>query len=296
MARDSITWTVSGRQPCPCGSTKLYGDCHKGTDAWPISTAKPPITPSPTTGYAHPKCYMASTYDCCDKISKEHWLSQAVLRQIGELTVIGLPQSRKSPVTVGLNSLAAKVLCSRHNAALSELDTSAGYAFANLNAALGHLLNPQQNRRLERNFLVDGFAIELWSLKALLGAHHGGILAASGVPTRDALTFDMPAAVSTLTTGQFRSGTGLYYISQWNRSAAAAIATLSDQAKLVGGHFVLAQFSYHLAIDCPPEDPYTTKRLRPRAIRVHHEEFVSNIVFAWDEMRVGDHLIETNLP
>lgn len=296
MARDSITWTVEGGQSCPCGSNKIYADCHKGDNFWPISTAKPPTTPDPTTRYAHPKCYMASTHDCCDKISKEHWLSRAVLEQLGELKIIGLPQARQSLVSIGINSLVAKILCKRHNESLSPLDTAAGYAFSNLKAALAHLTSPQQSRKAERNFLVDGFVIELWSLKALLGTHHAGILAIDGVPTRDALTLNLSAAVSTLTTGRFQCGMGLYYLSHWDRRNTAAVACLSNDTNFVGGHFVLSHFSYDLAIDHPPSVPYTAERLRPPIVRVHHGKFVSNIVFAWDKVKVGDHLIETELP
>jgi hypothetical protein len=234
---------------------------------------------------------MASTNDCSTKISREHWLSASILEQLGTISVYGLPGSRTSFKTLGIKALASNILCVRHNSCLSDLDNRAGHAFANLTSATEHLVNTQQARRTERTFIVDGFAIELWTLKALLGGHASGVLAADGKPTRTTLLLDMDRTVATLTSGTITQPAGFYSKGEWKLNKHASFSTLSDNAgRVVGSMTVLSGLTYALALERPPIE-FDAGTLRPRMIRASRGKFVSNIAFAWDDKMVGEKII-----
>jgi hypothetical protein len=95
MAEKKIVLRHDG--PCPCGSGKTIINCHLGLDGRlrkPVPSLRPP---GPKTSYAHPGCYLRSTADCSRQISREHYISEAVLEQLGRvLRVSGaawLPES-----------------------------------------------------------------------------------------------------------------------------------------------------------------------------------------------------------
>lgn len=206
-----------------------------------------------------------------------------------------MPGSRTSVKTVGIKALASNIPCDRHNSSLSDLDTRAGHAFANLKLATDHLFNPQQARRAERTFIVDGFAIELWTLKALLGGHASGVSAADGEPTRDTLSLDMTRTVATLTSGTITPPAGFYYKGEWDLQRAASFQILSDSAgRVVGSTTVLSGFTYVLALEQPPVE-FNAGALRPRMVRVSRGKFISNVAFAWDDKMTGEDIIVTNL-
>jgi hypothetical protein len=71
--------------------------------------------------------------DCSADLSAEHYISKSVLQAIGDtVAVSGVPLlSDGQEKEVGINSLTAKILCSRHNSALSLLDSAVGTFFSN---------------------------------------------------------------------------------------------------------------------------------------------------------------------
>jgi len=72
---------------------------------------------------------------------------------------------------IGVSSLVSKILCDRHNAALSGLDDEAGRFFRNLRAIEAALRTGAGGRRL---VLFAGADVERWILKALMGAASSG--------------------------------------------------------------------------------------------------------------------------
>jgi hypothetical protein len=87
--------------------------------------------------------------------------SDAALRGDGDFTISGLAwlyvgAERK----VGLNSLTAKCLCRRHNAALSPLDSAAALFVSALRECLGMPGTPDP-------YLFSGHDVERWLLKTL---------------------------------------------------------------------------------------------------------------------------------
>ena len=76
-------------------------------------------TPAPRTGVRNEGCYAAALTDCSPDISREHYVSHALLRLLsteGEVTVDGFPWQDAGAVgRVAPAALTGKILCSRHN-------------------------------------------------------------------------------------------------------------------------------------------------------------------------------------
>ena len=105
---------------CPCGSGKPIARCHPDFDGQLRKRLKPLHPPGPVTGFAHRHCYLRDTLDCSDQISREHYMSGAVLEQLGSvLRVSGIPFAAGQTFDTSAASLTAKILCTRHNAALA---------------------------------------------------------------------------------------------------------------------------------------------------------------------------------
>jgi hypothetical protein len=116
--------------------------------------------------YSHHKCYANALGNCSTNISREHFISEAVLKQQeieGGVTAFGFSflgdQSKPMPI----NGMAAKILCEAHNNALSPLDSEAGRLFK---YSLDIALNYHQASPI---CIFSGEDIELWLLKTLLG-------------------------------------------------------------------------------------------------------------------------------
>src|ERR1035438_2904312 len=81
------------------------------------------------TSFANPGCYARSLGRCSQQISREHYVSDKVLRvvSLGEPSVLVSNlhfQQPNMPERKGIRSLVAKVLCSKHNSDLSPFDVA----------------------------------------------------------------------------------------------------------------------------------------------------------------------------
>src|SRR5216683_7087127 len=85
------------------------------------------------TGLRNPHCYAQALADCSDVRSREHYLTESVLKAIAladEIEVEGLAwQGSGYSKVVGTKRLASWILCKRHNEALSGLDSTALHLF-----------------------------------------------------------------------------------------------------------------------------------------------------------------------
>jgi hypothetical protein len=142
---------------CLCGSGRLLRDCC-------LAMRCNTIPAGPATGYAHPSCLARGLSDCSEIISREHYISKSVLSLFGGtgLTISGLPwipagEQRR----VSIESLTGKVLCTRHNQALSPLDTIAAGFF--------QFFTIQWSTHNVEVYLTRGYDLERWLLKMLCG-------------------------------------------------------------------------------------------------------------------------------
>ena len=77
------------------------------------------------------KCFAGDLGGCSCKISAEHYVSDALLKKIGETNSVSglawLPENEER--CIGNSSLTSKILCERHNRDLSVLDSEAAGFF-----------------------------------------------------------------------------------------------------------------------------------------------------------------------
>jgi hypothetical protein len=161
------TLTISVTDPCLCGSGRSLAECCYAE----INT-----TPTgPQTGYGHPECYAHDLHDCSHKMSKEHFLSQAVIRLFDtrSITVGGAAWLNEGEEkTISRSGLLSKMLCDRHNAALSGLDSLAAKFFS---VALGRASN-------QWAAIIRGSELERWMLKLCFGFFASGSAQFEGRP------------------------------------------------------------------------------------------------------------------
>jgi hypothetical protein len=155
-------------EPCPCESGRLYVSCCLGWDGRPYKPPTQRCPPSPSTRFAHPRCYMRSTQDCDEQLSKEHFISASVLSHLGgrDVGVKRLPWLKGDDTkSLSINSLTSKILCKRHNEAFSPLDSFAGRFFSTLINIVDDSINRKTLSRRDKWYLISGDDLELWLLK-----------------------------------------------------------------------------------------------------------------------------------
>jgi hypothetical protein len=154
------------RPLCPCGSGKQVNKCCLPSVRGYWRTGCNITPPPPQTNYAHPKCFLAVTKDCSQRISREHYLSEGVLEEIdfmiGVEGLSWIPAGQNKHVS--RSNLTAHFLCDRHNSALSPLDRQ-GIAF--FHTVKQYAVAAYDGR--ERVSAFNGRDIERWMLKTLYG-------------------------------------------------------------------------------------------------------------------------------
>ena len=168
--------------PCICGSRKSLQQC---CGSWLLRQSKKPEVikpPAPKSNESDTKCYLNHENDCSGPITREHYVSAAVLKEVdGVLRVSGMPwldveEHRELPVS----ALVARILCKRHNSCFSALDsemarfvrTLKGYTLSTISAT-------------SRFEVFSGHDLERWIWKTLFGlAVSGNIQVDQGAALR----------------------------------------------------------------------------------------------------------------
>jgi hypothetical protein len=136
-------------------------------------------------------CWARCLGGCSTEQSREHYVSKSVFLT-SQVQLHGLPWCRDAPKRIGLASATAKILCTTHNNALSDLDDAAGTWYATVRDALAL----QHRRRKEPpwvtpkvvRFRIDAGRLERWLLKTLINLTYeselrlGSSDAEAGVP------------------------------------------------------------------------------------------------------------------
>lgn len=138
----------------------------------------PTRLPRPKTGLVTRGCYAEALQDCDGgSLSREHYISETLLERFGKgFTVEGLSWL-SGPRKITPKALQAKVLCERHNNALSSLDTTIGRFYDVIAAA-------QKGDNIGCH-IFDGEDIERWAMKVLLGlAMSGNLRGRDGRPAK----------------------------------------------------------------------------------------------------------------
>lgn len=162
---NNVNFSIPPDSLCPCGSEKQIDNCCstiRGLFKQPSKT-----TPSgPKTNKSLDRCYASILNDCSNSISREHFISKSLLSHLNmnnSLEVEGFPWQKSGKTTLPPNALAARILCQRHNSALSNLDSLAVRLFKSLDE--GGIAENAKNLL----YLFSGHDLERWLLKVLCG-------------------------------------------------------------------------------------------------------------------------------
>jgi len=149
-----------------------------------VGIAPGPLLPDPRSNNAVRGCYAAVTNDCAGKLTREHWLSESVINTTTGGTVppifSGLPWLNGQTKAIGVAALGPKVLCHRHNAALTKADDTAAIVAISLQR---YQLELADHIDLDGDgfTLVSGPLFERWLLKLLWGGVASRSLGQQGV-------------------------------------------------------------------------------------------------------------------
>jgi hypothetical protein len=131
----------------------------------------------PKTGYSNPGCYAAILKDCSVEISKEHYISRSALEKLTDNRLVnlrGLPWidpggTRSLPFL----SLESRILCVRHNNALSPIDAVGSRLFDTMINENEDLMK-QYGLKSDSAVLFNGHDIEKFLIKIMLGVMASG--------------------------------------------------------------------------------------------------------------------------
>ena len=237
--------------------------------------------PGVLTGYSHPKCYATGDRNCSSQISKEHFTSEVLLRQIQlnkTAKVSGLKwQQPETFNIVPLQRLASKILCERHYNSLDRLETSMGLfseAIGVYDASLRSCTTAEESE--QRQFSGDD--IDRWMLKCLIGLKMSKNLISAQLRPE---YIDLLFAIS-----EWPEGWGLYFspspIMLIYHSPCILIETHVDQARglVLAATFLIRGFPLMLCLG-RPEDPTTIGLFRPEALFLKHSQCEKVLVLSW---------------
>jgi hypothetical protein len=253
----------------------------------------------PNNTFSHPDCYAAELGGCSTQISKEHYVSDAILRlvSLGEPAVLVRNLVFQSPQTLeprGISNLVAKVLCSKHNSDLSRFDCAGQALFAGMDQIDSAAGKPDQ---LPTTIVVNGDDLERWMLKTLCGGIFSGNIPVSGGSLK---SIRPPKAWLSILfeDGHFPPGQGLYVragtpgIVFSTEPSVLKMAVVSDSNDVVIGFTVwVFNFEFTLVLaslpsNCPPTLEYAHHR--PKGVVVHGSS--KRIQIEWRSPDVGDEL------
>lgn len=150
---------------CICGGTRpALSCCLRKGGVW---FKAPAIVGSidSRTGFTHPGCYASATRDCSQHLSREHLIPESILRKqssSGMNEVSGFRANGGQRGDIPAKRLVSRVLCTRHNEALSPLDAESDRLFATLRD-----FNRQTREAITESRLFSGDDIERFMLKCL---------------------------------------------------------------------------------------------------------------------------------
>jgi SEC-C motif len=264
--------------PCLCGSGKILKDC--------CLTRRADTKPKgPKTGLSHPDCYARSLGDCSQKISREHFLTDSLLKLYSDAGLgiaVGVPSiNRGAPKRLNIRKIRPKVLCERHNNCLSGID-SIGLQF------FSFLL---QRSPQPKSLMINGYELERWFLKVLCGTAAAGFVAESGrilkgwLPPREWVEILFGDSV-------VPEDCGLHFLTNITATATMGRIWLQPQfflgppKELAAIAFVLDHFSFLLTMRNFP--PSHRTRYRPAVFQIERLSDVREVHFGWrNDVLVG---------
>lgn len=167
---------------CPCESGKKANFCCLVSKwRWNKAPALVQVRPIPVEDYANPKCYASLTNKCSKKITREHFISHNILKELAYerwVKITGVPWiDCETWKVLPTESLASKILCENHNQELSHLDAQMGRFFRTI---LDFDEDFNRDAPKEKLAVFSGEGIEKWMLKTVCAMVASSQLATQG--------------------------------------------------------------------------------------------------------------------
>jgi hypothetical protein len=231
--------------------------------------------------------------DCSPDLSAEHYMSRSVLEAIGPSAVAidGVPWlATGERRAVGIASLTAKILCIRHNSALSPVDDAAGQFFKKLQMIHADL--QRRSLSLKHSLVImSGEALELWMLKLACGLFYSRNAATGGTRLIDDHELDGRLVEEALMRGRWQRGGGLYMKEpQGHRlplldAVSMAPLTAAGVRRVVGASIVMTGLEFELLFDPMGVDPQLILAERwvhrPSELRFAIQRRAHSIALTW---------------
>ena len=201
------------------------------------------------------RCWADSLGDCNDQQSREHVVSRGLFNS-PDIEVSGFPWCKESK-RIGLNALTSKILCSKHNNALSPLDQAAIDVFDAFREQ-SRVANAFPRGSIPTAFsrsAIDALRVERWLLKTLVNLAYGNALFIShdgvspGEPTKELVEIVFGLR-------KFSGRAGMYVaakpgITLKSQDTVEFGPLIKDDERILGGLFILRGF--HLVLCLTPE-------------------------------------------
>jgi hypothetical protein len=229
------------------------------------------------------------TRDCSKQISREHYISRSVLKKLGQ--ILGLTgahwQKKGKTLETSVGNLTAKILCKRHNEALSQLDSEASIFFG----ALADALKDIPRKTLSRKpifHLASGEALELWMLKVACG-HYFGIASHDGMRLDKSYTIDLSKIEKAFFGRNWDPRCGLYFkgakgdhITAANRIGVCALLD-KHRKQMTGVRTSLLGLELDLLFEAENTNPgpWTGFVKRPTELVWHRGRRRHSIILTW---------------
>jgi hypothetical protein len=271
---------IRRNEPCPCGSAVKAKKCCLKADGRCIKRPAVVVPAGQVTNFSHPRCFANADHNCSPTISGEHFISKNVLGQLGTqgtAKIAGLKWQEAQRFNVlPIPALAPRILCTRHNEALSPLDATIGYFFQTLQH-YDDALHPSAKASPDEARLFSGEDLERWMLKCLLGSTKSNNLSSRLKPECLDLLYSRK---------EWDEGWGLYIpISKDTlyHSDSLAIETVvaPDQTTLLA-RFVFRGLSVYLCMG-KPDTPSSLGVWRPSEIILENTKIKKVIVMSWEK-------------
>jgi hypothetical protein len=277
---------------CPCGSSKKAKFCCLKSGQW--SKKPSSIVMNGKQNYSHPKCYAKTFDNCSTTISREHFISEVVLKQQeieGGVSAFGFSFLGAKTKSIPINGMASKILCEVHNSALSPLDSEAGRLFKySLDIAFSFHQAPPLN-------IFSGEDIELWLLKTLLGIFYSDqiqVLSFDGLSKRE---YDIDSSLIEMLFQQreWPKQWGLYLTEgMYPCDGHFLVHPNVEDNNVTGAHFRFCGLQFLLNLGAKkfvmpwfdfPRVPKSLKRYyRPHIINHHRDNDVRQLILTWQDI------------
>lgn len=276
-----VRFSIPPASACPCGSEKPASRCcltASGFRKAPASTTPFP----PKTGESLQACYAAPLYDCSSKLSREHYISQSLLQYLNrskDLRVRGLPWLGGKEKVLPPDALSSRMLCERHNAALSQLDAIAVRLFQAFDEE-GAAGSGQQLLHL-----FCGHDLERWLLKVLCGVSHSKNLSAD-----KEVDLSIPKQWVEILFGytEFPDGQGLYVCTtighRFEGPRGLQLRAIAGRGRLTGIGLSVCGYEFILSMSGFPSRRFDGRKVAYRPLEFHTlgPSFEKSVLLTWN--------------